>query len=169
MKPTQKPSTNVNGPRPPRLAGLLGITDLGEVTPAEILRGAACYLQLHGWHQGSLYADENPTNLTPAACAQGGMGMAAFGKRIPDTGHNVEMRDFRRASAFFNDYLNLVGAKPAPTEDQEEWEGPSVGDWNDDPDRTFTQVHAALLAAADEWERTHAPLPVLNLPGGDNA
>jgi hypothetical protein len=156
LKPTQNPS----------------IADVTDVTPAVILRGAALYLQLHGWHQGCLYSDDNPTNPTPAACAQGGMGMAAFGQSIPTdaaNSHRAEWRDFKRASDFFNDYLNLTGAKQAPTEDQEEWEGPSVGDWNDDPDRTPAQVHTALLAAADEWDRLQAPLPVLNLPGGENA
>jgi len=156
MKPTHNPS----------------IADVTDVTPADLLRGAALYLQLHGWHQGSLYADDDPTNPTPAACSQGGIGMAAFGQRIPEhapTSHRNEWRDFKRASDFFNDYLNLTGAKPAPAEDQEDWEGPSVGDWNDEPDRTAGQVHAALIAAADEFERTHAPLPVLNLPGGENA
>jgi hypothetical protein len=151
----------------------LSIADVIDVTPADILRGAALYLQLHGWHQGNLYADNDPAILTPAACTQGGIGMATFGRRIPSEDractHPAEWRDFKRACDFLNDHLNLTGAKPAPMEDQEDWEGPSVGDWNDDPDRTFAQVHAALIAAADEWDRLHAPLPVLHLPGGENA
>ncbi|GFJ87847.1 DUF6197 family protein [Phytohabitans rumicis] len=148
MKPTQKQSTNVNGPRPPRLAGLLGITvehisataDVTEATPAVILRGAALYLQRHGWHQGSLYADDR-TNPTPAACIQGGIGMAAFGQRIPadamEHNHRAEWRDYQRASNFFSDYLTMTGAKPGPTDDQEDWEGPTVGDWNDEPGRPY--------------------------------
>lgn len=156
MKPTQKPS----------------IADVTDVTPADILRGAALYLQRHGWHRGSLYADNDSTNLTPAACAQGGIGMAAFGQRIPAHARcygAADWRTFQRASNFFNDYLNLSGAKASPTDEQEPWEGPSIGDWNDEPGRTFDEVHAALLAAADEWERLHAPLPVLDVPGGENA
>ena len=161
MKPTYKPF----------------IADVTDVTPADLLRGAVCYLQLHGWHQGALYTDSSATTgtpeFTPAACALGAIGMAAFGQRIPtdamEPKYSAQWRDYQRASNFLSDYLTLTGAIWVPDEDTEDWDGPSVGDWNDQDGRTLADVLAALLAAADEFDRAHAPLPVLNLPGGENA
>jgi hypothetical protein len=49
------------------------------VTPAAVLRGAAAYLQRHGWIRGAYYdATDHPF---PAACAVGAIGMAAHGRR----------------------------------------------------------------------------------------
>jgi hypothetical protein len=33
-----------------------------------------------------------------------------------------------------------------------------IGDWNDEPERTITDVTTALREAADHWDRTH-PTP----------
>jgi hypothetical protein len=146
MQPTQEPSDT-------------GIT---EVTPAVILRGAARYLQLHGWIQGLLYADD--PSLTPAACGLGAIGMAAFGRRLPtyeDVPAPAEWRDYNRACDALDDYLNLTGAKAAAfLDDIDHWadettDGAEVNDWNDEIGRTADEVIAALNAAADQWDNTH--------------
>jgi hypothetical protein len=133
-------------------------------TPAVILRGAARYLQLHGWHQGTLYA-AGTSAITPAACALGAIGMAAFGHRLPDPqDHWVDWSDYQAASNALDDYLTLTGAKDdVPDLHDIDADSPSVGDWNDAPARTATEVVAALNAAADEWERLHTPA------GGDRS
>jgi hypothetical protein len=175
MQPTQKPSDTGTDES---VAGYLakyvtkfaeGIT---EVTPAVILRGAARYLQLHGWHQGGLYADD--PSLTPAACALGAIGMAVFGRRLPnheDEPICPEWRDYNRACDALDDYLNLTCAKPAAhLSDLDDWEddewenestvggvGTEINDWNDDDATTAADVITAFNAAADHFERTHAP------------
>jgi hypothetical protein len=138
------------------------------VTPADILRGAARYLQLHGWCQGHLYATSGHTGdlppLGPPACALGAIGIAALGQRLQDVAddNRPEWRDYTCASAALDDYLTLTGAKnTVPTPDGDSPDDASVGDWNDAPSRTAEDVIAALLAAADEWDRQHTP------PGGD--
>jgi hypothetical protein len=118
------------------------------VTPADILRGAARYLQLHGWHQGDLYAD-TPAAITPPACALGAIGMAAFGGRISTAEDGRDESDYRHATDALIDYLYLTGADVAGTG--------SLGDWNDEDGRTAAEVIAALNAAADEWDRQHTP------------
>jgi hypothetical protein len=133
-----------------------------EPTPADILRGAARYLQLHGWIQGSLYAgtpsDAAAPVIGPAACAQGAIGMAAFGHRIQAADESrAEWRDYQRASNALADYLELTGA----TGWNHDGDPISVGDWNDVTGRTADEVIAALNTAADEWERQHTP------PGGE--
>ncbi len=135
-----------------------------ESTPADILRGAARYLRLHGWTQGSLYADAPPVTaapvIGPAACAQGAIGMAAFGRRIQDADENcAEWRDYQRASNALADHLELAGA----TRWNHDGDPISVGDWNDAAGRTAEEVIAALNAAAEEWERQHTP------PGGERS
>jgi uncharacterized protein DUF6197 len=140
-----------------------------QVTPADILRGAARYLQLHGWRQGALYTDAehttDPPSLTPPACALGAIGMAAFGHRIPDhspVDADAGWRDYQHASDALDDYLTLTGAKTTvPELYQDCRDGISVGDWNDAPGRTLAEVTATLNAAADAWDRQHTP------PGGD--
>jgi hypothetical protein len=132
-----------------------------DITPADVLRGAACYLDLHGWRQGALYTDDRHTtdtpSITPAACALGAIGMAAFGERIPDNpDHRPEWRDYKRATNALDDYLALTGAKNSvPVTDDDSTDSASVGDWNDAPGRTAAEVIAALNAAADDYERTH--------------
>jgi hypothetical protein len=130
------------------------------VTPADILRGAARYLHLHGWTQGTLYAD-TASAITPPACALGAIGMAAFGQPVPDlVDERSEWRDFQRAVATFKDYLHLTALELAdPCENPPT---PLVDRWNDAAGRTAEEVIAALNTAADEWERLHIP------PGGES-
>jgi hypothetical protein len=90
--------------------------------------------------------------------------MAALGQRLQDVAddNRPEWRDYTRASNALDDYLILTGAKnTVPTRDDDCPDDATVGDWNDAPGRTASEVITALLAAADEWERQHTP------PGGD--
>jgi hypothetical protein len=121
-------------------------------TPADVLRGAALYLQLHGWTQSVMYAANLPI-VTPPACAIGAIGMVAFGERATTAlVDRAEWRDYQRATNALADYLYTVDGT------EEDF---SVGAWNDTPGRSAGQVIAALNAAADEWEAQHTA------PGGD--
>ena len=49
-----------------------------DISPADILRGAARYLELHGWTQGDYYAPTPASPLPfPPACAVGALYTAA--------------------------------------------------------------------------------------------
>jgi hypothetical protein len=127
------------------------------VTPAVVLRGAARYLQLHGWTQGTYYADQ-PDNPTPPACAMGALAMAAFGQRLPQSPFTKpEWADYKRAEDVLLDHL---GRLHPPTSD-DDYPEPGLGDWNDQPDRTPDQVIAALTAAAGQWDYRHATQAVI--------
>jgi len=119
-------------------------------TPADILRHAALYLQRHGWHQGDMFT--NPDLPTPPACAQGAIRMAVCGSPTivytTDTATQVDT-----ALAVLADYLVLHGY--LDPDDHDEDCDTLIGDWNDTRDRTLTQVTAALLAAADDWQTHH--------------
>jgi hypothetical protein len=124
------------------------------VTPATILRGAATYLETHGWTQGDYYATTSPF---PPACAAGAIVMAAHGTRIEDplACYTATTREFRLAIEALNSYLIDQGAV---IPDPDEWsaEPTSSLDWNDRDERTADAVIAALRAAADEYDWQHA-------------
>jgi hypothetical protein len=134
------------------------------ITPAVVLRGAARYLQLHGWTQHNYYADECdtyhlPPNVTystqtPPACVMGALAIAAYGRRLPTNAcKQPEWADYKHAEDVLLAHLGRL-YPPASDEDFPE---PGLGDWNDQPDRTAAQVITALNSAADHWEHTHAP------------
>jgi hypothetical protein len=147
MHPTQKPA-----PCPPRLAGQLGIAEV-DVTPAQTLRGAALYVQRHGWTQHHYYW-RTPGKL-PAACALGAIGMAAHGQAL-DNPQDITLPAwlaFHGAYETLNDYLELGGHYTVLDEDL--FDQSSIGNWNDHTDQTAEQVIAALHAAADHWDNHH--------------
>jgi len=129
-----------------------------ELTPADILRCAALYLSQRGWHQGDMFAD--PTQPFPAACAQGAIRMAVCGSPTiaytRETAHRVDQAVAVLATWLAFTYLDE--SRPEftaihhgdPTTVTE-----IVGDWNDEADRTATEVFAALSGAADDWDRIH--------------
>jgi hypothetical protein len=136
------------------------------VTPADVLRGAARYLELHGWIKSSYYGD---TSIPfPPACADGAIGMAAFGgvTTCPGRqGDNPDFRDYNRAYHYFRDYLDQRGWKPLC----DPWCGLEDGDclcntsaddivflWNDDDQTIAEDVVRALCNAADEYDWQHA-------------
>ncbi|MEV6493075.1 hypothetical protein AB0M20_31300 [Actinoplanes sp. NPDC051633] len=124
---------------------------LAAVTPADILRGAARYLDLHGWTQ-ELYYSGGPEDAFPPACVDGAIGMAAYGRvtMIPgDETDNPGFRDYNLAATYFNGYLADSGAYANPDE-------PYPFHWNDDSARTKAEVITALRAAADEYDWQHA-------------
>jgi hypothetical protein len=125
--------------------------DTPPVTPADILRGAARYLEIHGWHRRDYYA--TTTVPFPAADVAGAIGMAAHGgfHDVPCLdGPNV--RDYTRAYAYLTTYLVDQGAI-ADDPDR----GPmNVDWWNDQPTQTAGNVAATLRAAADEYDWQHA-------------
>ena len=136
------------------------------VTPALILRGAALYLENHGWVQSTYYGGDTNTSFPPA-CADGAIGMAAFGgvTTCPGReGDNPNFRDYNRAFHYFTGYLHRSGWKlpcdpwcAAHNDDClcDNGEAEIVFAWNDDDTRNGLQVVIALNAAADDYDRTH--------------
>jgi hypothetical protein len=139
--------------------------DPSVVTPADILRGAARYLEAHGWTQ-NVYYGGNADEAFPPACADGAIGMAAYGRVTACPGREKQdpgYRDYNRACDYFGGYLRQIGYQPpcdpwCPGDpdclcDNDETEVVFV--WNDDPQCIKQDVVRALNAAADDYERTH--------------
>lgn len=138
-------------------------TDDLNVTAADILRGAARYLDLRGWTQ-HVYYGGTAADAFPPACADGALGMASYGycclvpgDNTDDPGHRV----YRRALDCLSDYLDRSEATltlvPAFGPDDEPVEyRPDVFDWNDRDGQTAETVIATLRAAADEYDWQHA-------------
>ena len=124
------------------------------VTPADILRGAARYLEIHGWTQRDHYSNQG--GPFPPACALGAIGMAAHGHLVVlPCNSGPGRRDARRARQYLTDYLTDLGIIAAPAD---EWDTTpaTVYDWNDRDDQTAETVIATLHAAADEYVFEHA-------------
>ncbi len=127
--------------------------DLVVVTLADILRGAARYLELRGWTQRNYYT--NAADPFPPACAFGAIGLAAHGRLITiPTEYGPGIRDCRRAIDYLTRYLEDIGDiaygdewSPEPTNPFE---------WNDRDSQTAETVIATLRAAADNYDRDHA-------------
>ncbi|MFI7210552.1 hypothetical protein ACIBP4_02580 [Micromonospora maritima] len=139
MNPTQKPTTTLGA--------------LADLNPADILRCAARYLEIHGWTQRDYYSNQGGT--FPPACAVGAIGMAAHGRILAVPGERGSgARDCTRAVDYLTDYLSDLGIiacgddwNTAPTD---------VIDWNDRDDQTAEQVITTLRAAADNYDWNHA-------------
>ncbi|MEH1056165.1 hypothetical protein V6U89_13235 [Micromonospora sp. CPCC 206171] len=141
MNPTQKPIHTPGA--------------LADLTPADILRCAARYLEVHGWNQGTYYppTDDNPF---PPACVSAAIGMATHGHRMP-VPHEVKnasaLREYSRAIDALSDFLSI--------DEPSSWTS-GDGDptcpftWNDRPAQTAEQVIATLRAAADDYDWSHA-------------
>jgi hypothetical protein len=134
-------------------------TPPADITPADILRGAACYLELHGWIQGNYYQPVT-TDPFPAACGVGAISMAAFGvlTYAPFNLPFEERRDFHRALDAVTDYLRRTDPQSDDPDghelaDDDEY---SPYAWNDSPGRTAEQVITTLRGAADDYDWTHA-------------
>jgi hypothetical protein len=117
-----------------------------DLTPADVLRGAALYVRRHGLHQGDMFA--NPDMPYPAACAQGAIKMAACGNPSTDytVGQAALVDDAIATLADHLDAISDVWHRICP--------GETVADWNDYAGRTADHVAAALTAAAERWDRT---------------
>jgi hypothetical protein len=129
------------------------------MTPAELLRGAALYLQHHGWTQQQFFDLTADTNGPfPPACASGAIMTAATGRCLAtgmltlDGDENPETIAVLRAMRVFADWIDggylPIEGYPASSIDV-------IGDWNDFADRTLTEVIDALTDAANEWDTIH--------------
>lgn len=155
MQPTQNTVTDpVTTPTEPPSE-----TAIERQTPAGVLRAAAGYLHQFGWWQGDLFDD--PEQSTPCACPLGAIRMTVIGTpEIMVEGLRMDMlRAFDAAVDVFADYLvrerdALLPAMPCGVTFPGDLESVVIV-WNDDPDRNVGQVIAALLLAADEWDRIH--------------
>ncbi len=125
-----------------------------DISPADILRGAARYLEIHGWTQASYYT--NAADPFPPACALGAIGMAAHGRLIPiPTDSGAGARDCRRAIDYLTRYLDDLGVTATTGDD---WSTDPVTpiDWNDRDSQSAQTVITALRAAADAYAWAHA-------------
>jgi hypothetical protein len=116
-------------------------------TPADLLHGAARYLQLHGWIQGQFF-DLLCERPFPPACALGAISIAASGRCIAqpltdldDEASDAAIRATRALAAYLDPdydpgYLSAIDV---------------VGDWNDYTRRTLDEVIDALTTAADSY------------------
>ena len=124
-----------------------------DVTPADIMRGAAHYLELHGWNQRDYYTTDRPF---PAADVIGAIGMAAHGV-VTDCPQldGPNPRDCNRAFAYLRGYLIDLGHIVIYGDDRTT-EPTTTGDWNDRDAQSAALVIATLRAAADEYDWQHA-------------
>jgi hypothetical protein len=131
------------------------------VTPADILRGAATYLETHGWTQAVYYGGTAADHFPPA-CADGAIGMAAYGycPLVPcDNTDDPGYRDYNRAIDYLADYLDLNGIAPMVHTTDGYFEpidlpADHLG-WNDSDGQSAENVIATLRAAADNYDTTH--------------
>jgi hypothetical protein len=119
-----------------------------QVTPADVLRGGAQYLQLHGWTQGDFF-DILTGPAFPPACAAGAICTAATG--APTHPQQIHGPDGRLAMAAMHHFAECLGYPPIDRPDV----AYPIGDWNDEDGRTLDEVTMALTEAADEWDRRH--------------
>jgi hypothetical protein len=122
-----------------------------DLTPADILRCAAKYLLLHGWHQGDMYA--HASQPTPPACALGAIRMAVCGG--PDTSYTHDEADLMNTAVCAFAGLLIDWIEPDPDEYRIDDPYDVVADWNDERERRADQVTAALHDAANRWEQRH--------------
>jgi hypothetical protein len=128
-----------------------------DMTPAEVLRAAALYIERHGWTRW-LYFDHAATDSPfPPACMLGGIHAAVLGATGGHTTDSVSyhhpdaalIRATQRHLAAYLDpefVFNIERACRATD---------VIGDWNDAAERTATDVITALRDAANEWDRIH--------------
>jgi hypothetical protein len=126
-------------------------TDEPGMTPAVLLRGAALYLQTHGWTQGELF-DYLTEAAFPPACTIGAVNIAGYGRCIltadddtDDTDGWAVIRALRVFAATIDvDYDPLTSSAID-----------AIGDWNDHDGRTLDEVVECLTTAADDWQAAH--------------
>lgn len=139
MNPTQKP--------------LHDPAALADLTPADILRCAARYLEIHGWTQRNYYT--NAADPFPPACVVGAIGMAAHGRlaTIP-TSTGAGARDCTRALDYLTAHLTDLGV----ISDAGDWDTAPTDpiEWNDRDDQSAETVITALRLAADDYDWSHA-------------
>ncbi|GIJ52475.1 hypothetical protein Val02_93610 [Virgisporangium aliadipatigenens] len=126
-------------------------------TPANTLRDMVLYTDRYGWNQGDYY-DRTAAVLFPPACIVAGLGMVCYGERFDAPALQFEhpgFGEFEAAMAWLERYL--VDRFP----DGDDNGNPMTAyGFNDARGRTYDQVRAVVLAAADLWERIYlGPVP----------
>ncbi len=124
-----------------------------EITPADLLRGAAQYLRRYGRITGEFFDLFTDTTF-PAACTLGAINICAHGRPIlcsddgsQDTDTDNAITAARLlAAALDSDYANGDIATSAID---------IVSGFNDNPDTTDGDVINALTETADDWDRAH--------------
>jgi hypothetical protein len=124
------------------------------MTPAVLLRGAALYLERHGWTKGEIFANSDTERPFPAACTIGAINVTAHGRPVLSStdGADDDLTDSAiRAMRVFAAWLDPdydFGFNSTSAID-------ILGDWNDHDDRTAQEVIEALRDAANEWDGIH--------------
>jgi hypothetical protein len=128
-----------------------------DITPADLLRGAARYLSRYGWLQGDFFDLVDEANFPPA-CSLGAINIAAHGRPILSSDNTADdeltdnaIRAMRALAAYLSpEYANTVEvfAYMAGAID-------IVSGWNDEDGRTLAEVIETLTDAADDWDRAH--------------
>ncbi|MEU7839983.1 hypothetical protein AB0B39_03335 [Micromonospora sp. NPDC049114] len=140
MNPTQKQPTTSGA--------------LADLTPADILRCAARYLEIRGWTQGT-YFDRTDELWFPPACVSSAIAMAVFGDCTPvllNAQQTPDVVAYRNAVTVLVDFLDL---RETPASDTDA-DHILPFTWNDHPARTAEQVITTLRDAADDYDWTHA-------------
>jgi hypothetical protein len=127
-----------------------------DLSPAEVLRFAALYVQRHGFHQGDMFA--SLTTPTPAACAQGAVKMVICGNpHAPYTLDDAALFDETLrvlAGHIDGEYLGwAIEPDGVPAEPHV-----LVAEWNDESGRTAEELVTALTGAAAEYDTREARL-----------
>jgi membrane-bound lytic murein transglycosylase B len=135
-----------------------------DLTPADVLRGAASYLQSHGWHQHDLYAPNSGVPFPPA-CAIGAIYAAAFGHPTTsgEAADHPHLPVARNAIGVLADHLTGTGITPASTADPDalayaDQHGAAydtITAWNDTDGQTGQHVIRQLRLAATGWDNQH--------------
>ncbi|MEU7908983.1 hypothetical protein [Actinoplanes sp. NPDC049118] len=127
------------------------------MTPADLLRGAARYLFMHGWKQGDFF-DLLSDKPFPPACSLGAINICAHGRPIlcsddesQDADTDAAITAMRVLAAYLDpDYSTTVDIFAYMTSAID-----IVSGWNDEDDRTIGEVIETLTDAADNWDRAH--------------
>ncbi|MGW4942954.1 DUF6197 family protein [Actinoplanes sp. NPDC004185] len=127
---------------------------LDAVTPADVLRGAARYLDLRGWVQ-HVYYGGTAADAFPPADAIGAIGMAAHGvvTDCPEmSGPNLAQ--LNKAADHLRWYLLDQGHLAIGPD---RWNTPTdIGAWNDLDWHTVDDIATVLRSAADEYDFRYA-------------
>jgi hypothetical protein len=122
-----------------------------QTTPADLMRGAALYIQHYGWTQGELF-DYFSAAAFPPACAIGALNTAAYGRCLLTADLDTDDSEAWEVLSA----LRIFAASIDPDYDPFQTSAIDIiGGWNDATDRTVDEVVQALNEAADDWDTAH--------------